>query len=282
MITIIAGNPGSGKTALLAYFLGEKLNTTAYQDYLNHKRECKMLEAGGFPAFDLPSQKFLIFADFDFHFTKKIRAYEIDGFSIGLPNPFFKTVKINSYSTVALDEAQKYYDSRLSKYLREEVYRYYQIHRQDHLNFFMTCQRLGNIDLNIRGIADKFIIVDRINVQTDDVGLVSKITWDIVEFDSCEAAEHYQLNSDNKSTHVGKTRNITTTENVFAWYDSYSCKPAFYRNLHNTSIEYKLFEGYDNSLESFVNYNNNHSFMAPQGYYKDPSYDKMILKYKGA
>lgn len=283
MITIICGYPGVGKTALLTNFLAQRIIEYGFEDYRNCKRELSILSEGGLSFLEPPPQKHMCFSDYKFKLNKRIQSYYIDGFQIGMPNPFFKTVFIPPYSTIYLDEAQRYYDSRMSKYLREEVYRWYQIHRHNDYNVIMSCQRLGNIDLNIRGIAENFIVIDKIDVEENKYGLVTKITWITRQFHSCEVAESYLLAKErNENKDIGEEVIISTDLNVFDFYDSKSCKPAFYEGNYNKSFDYFTDEGYQFTLESFVNYNNTHYFIAPQGFWKNAKYDEKILSKLGA
>ena len=131
MITIICGIPGAGKTSCLTYKLVERMCDYGLEDYFNLKHELVKLRQGGFSNVDLPTQKHLCFADYSVKVNNRLQVYYVDGFQIALDNPYFETQFIPPYSTIFLDEAQKYYDSRMSKYIREEVYRWYQLHRHN-------------------------------------------------------------------------------------------------------------------------------------------------------
>ena len=283
MITIISGNPGAGKTALLTHFLVERMLNEGFDDWLSCKKELMKLKKGGLEKLEPPPQRHLCFSDYKVKFNRKIESYYIDGFQIGLPNPFFKTVFIPPYSTIYLDEAQRYYDSRMSKFLREEVYHWYQLHRHNDYNIIMACQRLGNIDLNIRGIAENFIIIDDIIVKENKYGMVTHITWKIRQFHSCEVAEAYLLACEKKTiSSLGEVKEISTDLNVFDYYNSKGCKPAFYAGQYYKAFDYFTEEGYQFTLDSFRQYNNIHYFTAPQGFWKNPKFDDKILSSLGA
>ena len=189
MITIICGIPGAGKTCKLTHFIVQRMLDHGLEDYLNLKREINQLSKGGFSNLELPPERHLCYADYTVRVNNRLKAYYIDGFQLALPNPYFETANIPPYSTIFLDEAQKYYDSRMSKYIREEVYRWFQFHRHNDYNIYMACQRLGNIDLNIRGIAERFIVVDNLVVKEDNYGRVVKLKWTSREFFSCDTTE---------------------------------------------------------------------------------------------
>lgn len=279
MITIISGLPGKGKTSLLVKQALVQMLDYGTEDWLNCKLEVRKLVAGGFNNLLLPPMKHCVYADFPISYSRKLKSYYIDGFQIGLPNPFFQTMFIPPYSTIFLDEAQKYYDSRMSKYLREEVYRWYQLHRHNHYNVVMCCQRLANIDVNIRAIADRFLVVEDIEVKEDKYGCAESIKWKMREFTSCDTAENYQLSKDRKELcDLGKVIEDTTDLPVFDCYDSHGCKPVFYHMNMNRPFDYYTENGYQFSLESFVEFNNSHYFVAPRGYFKNTKYDEEVIK----
>lgn len=283
MITIICGIPGAGKTCKLTHFIVQRMLENGLEDYLNLKREINQLSKGGFSNLELPPQRHLCYADYDVRVNNRLQAYYIDGFQLALPNPYFETANIPPYSTIFLDEAQKYYDSRMSKYIREEVYRWFQLHRHNDYNIYMACQRLGNIDLNIRGIAERFIVVDNLVVKEDNYGRVVKLKWTAREFFSCDTAESYMLAREKKeNVDIGKVVEYETDLPIFNYYDSKGCRPAFYAGKYNQGFDYFTEEGYQFTLESYVEFNNKHYFVAPRGYYKNAEYDKQILKNIGA
>lgn len=282
MITIIIGIPGAGKTSLLSYKLVERMCDYGLDDYLSLKRELVKLKQGGFPNLDLPPQKHLCFADYPVRVNNRLKVYYVDGFQLALDNPYFETQFIPPYSTIFLDEAQKYYDSRMSRYIREEVYRWYQLHRHNDYNVFMACQRLGNIDLNIRSISERFWVVDKIDVKENEYGITEKITWTLREFFSCDTAENYMLAKEkNENKDIGKELIVETDLSIFDYYDSKGCRPAFYAGKYTKGFDYYTEDGYQFTLDSYVEFNNKHYFVAPHGYYKNAENDKKILQSLG-
>lgn len=283
MITLIVGKPRKGKTALETYLLVEKVIKDSFTDVMNAKREIIKLKSGGFENLELPPQPHLCYADWRVKINKRLQAYYVDGFKIGLPNPFFETMFIPPYSTIFLDESQRYYNSRMSKYLREEVYGWFQLHGQNHYNVFLACQRVANIDINIRSLAEKIIVVDRSEVEKDKYGRVSKITWYVHEFESADTAESYQLACEKREiSSLGVEKIIVTTFPIFSYYDSFANKPMFYDGQDYNSFDYYTENGYEFTLKSFKDYNSTHYYTAPTGYWKNTEKDKEILKKIGA
>lgn len=274
---IIVGECGSGKTLLLSHFQYNDM-TQGTQDYKVAKREIEYLQQVGYRNLKIPPQKHLCFSDYDFRATKKLCRYKISGYEIGLPNKHFKTAFFPVGSKIYLDEAQKYFDSRLSFFLREEVYRWFQLHRHNKYDVYLTAQRLANIDLNIRAIADKYIVIDDLDVKTDEYGRVVKITWKTRQFTSCETAELYQLSKERgEVSKLGKEVEISTDVNLFNCYDSYSNKPVFYDASHTKTLtmDYDYFteQGYEFTLKGIVEFNNKNYFVAPKGYLKKQKLD---------
>lgn len=280
MITMICGVPGSGKTSLMAYY-ATKLLQDDLSNYIACKRELRKLNSTGFN-YTLPPQKHLVYTDNPIHLGKRIASYDVDGFRVGLPNIFFDTTFLPPYSSIFLDEAQRYYDSRMSKFLRDDVYHFYQLHRHNDYNVYLVCQRPANIDVNIRALAERVIVLDECKTKQDDYGCVSQISWLGKEFASADTAESYLLSSDKSSfDNLGKQFNESCDFDIFSCYDSKSCRPIFYSD-YNKPIEYYSSQGYVLSLESFVEYNNVHYFTAPLGFWKNTERDKKVLAEKEA
>lgn len=281
MITIIVGTPGAGKTAKLTHFIYEKIISDSFSDLHEARKELSKLSCGGFQNIELPPQRHLVYADYPVKIGRRISAYYVDGFSIGMPNPFFKTTLLPPYSTIFLDEAQRYYNSRMSRYLREEVYLWYQLHRHNHYHVFMACQRLANIDINIRSLAERIIVIDSIECHESEWGFVDHIEWKGRQFSSPDSAETYCLAKESgKNCEMGQPYYCETDVCVFDFYDSYGNKPMFYNQIYAQGFDYYTDEGYAFTLDSFIEFNNRHYYSAPAGFWKSPEFDKRILAKK--
>ena len=277
MITIICGDPGKGKTALMTYFAIQRMIYEGWDYYWKSCRRIDALRLGGFSALEYLPQNHTVYADYVvLNKYPKVQSYYVDGFSIAMPNPFFNTTFFAPYSQIYLDEAQKYYDSRMSKYLRECVYRFYQLHRHNHLDVTMTCQRLGNIDLNIRALSENIIYVEDLKLEKDDFDRIVKMQWKVKKFVSLPHAEKYIENGDVKVPHKEET--YTFEGCIFDFYNSYSNEASFYDGNYNRAYDCYTEEGYVCTVESFVKYNTNHMYYAPVGYWKNDKRDNEILK----
>ena len=278
-ITIIVGKPGAGKTVFATNILVNKM-FDSFDDLCALKYEVRRLKSGGFNYIqEQPLQRHLCYSDFAVHVNKRFQSYYINGFNIALPNPYFETTFIPPYSTIFLDEAQRYYDSRNSKSLRSEVYNFYQLHRQNHYNIYLICQRLANIDLNIRCLADKIIVIDDLKFKYDNYGRIKEFKWLTREFESADTAEEYCLQKDKSEfAKLGKKVIVTSDLPLFNYYNSFANKPAFFNGNDIKKFDYSLEPSYDYSVESFNEYNENHLYSAPAGYWKSADYDKQVAK----
>lgn len=278
-ITIIVGKPGAGKTVFATNILVNKM-FDSFDDLCALKYEVRRLKSGGFNYIqEQPLQRHLCYSDFAVRVNDKFQSYYINGFNIALPNPYFETTFIPPYSTIFLDEAQRYYDSRNMKGLRSEVYNFYQLHRQNHYNIYLICQRLANIDLNIRCLADKIIVIDELKLKYDDYGRINEFKWLTREFESPNTAEEYCLQKDKSEfSNLGKKVTVTSDLPLFSYYNSFANKPAFFNGNNYKKFDYLLEPSYDYTVESFNEYNENHLYSAPAGYWKSAEYDKQVAK----
>lgn len=281
MITFICGIPGAGKTLLLTH-LAVQAMLNGVSNYRALKRETLQLNSGGFNL-DLPPQRHVVYTDYSVKANKRISSYSINGYDIALPNPYFTEITyVPAYAQIFLDEAQRYYDSRMSRYLRDDVYHWYQLHRHNGYNVYMACQRLGNIDLNLRSLGECFIVIDELEVKSNEWGIIDKIIWHVHKFRSCDVAERYMLARDShEDINLGEKAQIIADYNVLKCYDNKSCKPAFYAGLETQNYKYYMNAGYVFTAESLAEYNQTHAFTAPVGYWKNTEYDKKILNKLG-
>lgn len=280
MITIICGEPGNGKTALMTYFAIQKMTNEGWNLWTNSCKRIQELYAGGFKNLRYLPQKHTVYSDYVIRNKWfNIQSYYCNGFNVALPNPFFETMFFAPYSQIFLDEAQKYYDSRMSKYIRECVYRFYQLHRHNHLDIYMTCQRLGNIDLNIRDISRRIIYVEKLDIEKDEFGRIVKMKWHTIEFTCLKFAEAF-LDNDNKSVQHEK-KDYEYTGNIFDFYSSYSNEACFYDGNYESNYDCLIEREYGSNVEDFIKYNEEHMYYAPKGYWKNDKEDSKILKERG-
>ena len=277
MITIIFGDPGDGKTALMTMIAMSKMIEEGYDYWWQSARRIDLLKAGGFFNLEYLPQRHTVYSDYEIKSKyPKVESYYTDGYKIALPNPFFETMFFAPYSQIFLDEAQKYYDSRMSKFLRDCVYRFYQLHRQNHLDIYMTCQRLSNIDINIRQIAGRYILCKGCKVEKDSYDRIIKMEIKYFEFSNMGDAEKYY--TEGKCSEKVKEKIFRYDSDIFQNYNSYANEPAFYAGNYYKSYDCYTEEGYVDTVESYMAFNHNHMYYAPVGYFKNEKRDAEMLK----
>jgi hypothetical protein len=165
MITIFFGDPGSGKTSLMSAMAIDLMCDS--RDFVRScRRIVQKLDLGGY-CISLPDDlNHLVFSDYEIVCKRELRpvqkSWEVDGFRLGLPNERHETIKLPPYSSVFLDEGQRYYNSRVQASLFSDfVSGFYEMHRHYYLNIYLTCQRSGLIELNIRGVSQRFIEIEK-------------------------------------------------------------------------------------------------------------------------
>lgn len=196
MITIICGDPGAGKTALMTYFALDFLHYDT--DYTSCLSKIENFNARGFT---LSTPKHLVFTDWKVTCNPKandeVQSYFCNGFYLGMPNNQHPTMFLPPYSKVFLSEAQRYYNSRNYASLSDFVSQLYEQHRHWGMQIFLDCQRSTLIDLNIRGIAARILYVEKLLHDIDCYGRIVSSTWKCRQFDSIYDFDNY-LQSSNR------------------------------------------------------------------------------------
>ena len=108
---MICGVPGADKSSYMAYLAVQAMLDGGI-NYRECKRELIQLNTSG-SQYEPPPQRHCVYSDNSIHYGKRLRTYFLDGFFIGLSNPFFTSIFIPPFSSIFLDEAQRYYDSQV-------------------------------------------------------------------------------------------------------------------------------------------------------------------------
>lgn len=262
MITIIFGLPRKGKTALMTKFALE--NMTGYNARLALKN-CHSIVSkynnGGFK-FSLP-EKHLVHADYTISARHgKITQHYVDGFYLGLPDPFHETLFLPPYSYIYLDEAQKYFNSRNTK-IADSVSRFYELHGQFHFNITLACQRPKLIDLNIRELAERVIeVVDLKHIY--EHGKIVGSIWICHEYEKCVDAVKFVEGQKVDYNLV----NYEFNGNIFKHYDSFFFEKSFLNERYNKDFDIYKTGNYSCDIDDVRRFNAEHSYTIPKGYYK--------------
>ena len=163
MIRIVFGMPGAGKTALMTHLLNmyvyDQNRIRAMQEEMQRKNKNGWnLTIPPHPVscnYDLKSYKFG---------SRRYENRAINPFRLGFKNNFVKTHFNFPYEVIGIDEAQKYLNSRMSMYFPDWQSRWYEQHRHNNLEIFLSTQRPMLIDINIRELAS-FIEIREIKIK---------------------------------------------------------------------------------------------------------------------
>ena len=170
MITVIYGLPGAGKGALMTAFVKSiyknegryilKKCKETLAEY-NVEFDKQLNEPDRVPIFTDYKVKFLI------GYKKYYETYFLNGYYFGLENDNVPVIHVPPFSRVFLTEVQRYYDSRKSSTLKEFVSRLYEMHRHNNIDIYLDLQRLGLLDLNIRDLAKRIILIEELKHEYD-------------------------------------------------------------------------------------------------------------------
>ena len=266
MITIIFAPPGTGKTALMTHFLNEffydKERTKAMQEELQEKNN---------NGWNLSIPVHPVSANYDILSYKlgfsRMKNRIINPYRLGFKNEFVKTHFNLPYEVIGIDEAQKYLNSRMSVYFPDWQSRFYEQHRHNNIDIYLATQRPMLIDINIRELAS-FIEVKEMKIKKHDMyGNPSNIVWKIRHFANSRLFDRY-MSSGEKDTDTYEEETITAEYNVFACYNSQSCKPKFYDGYFDSDFDYMPSIEYEETAESYKAYLKNNDDELPQGYYQ--------------
>jgi hypothetical protein len=220
MIRLIFGNPGCGKTSLLAALACADMTDNAREYLLPCRKEIGVLNGGGYNL-TVPD-KHVVFANINI-ISQSVtmlprRSWYVNPAKIGLYNGAFPTAFLPPYAQIYISEAQKYYNSREYKKLADAVSRWYETHRHNGHNVTLDCQRSTLIDLNIRGIAEEFIEPLSLKHTYDRAGGLIGSEWRCIVLNSCYDADRYLQSGEPPKN--SERRVYTYKGDIFKTYDS--------------------------------------------------------------
>lgn len=263
MITVIYGLPGAGKGALMTFFIKNTYKTEGRYILNKCKSTLDQYNIEFNKKLNAPD-KVPIFSDYKVKFPigykKYYETYFLNGYYFGLENDNVPVIHVPPFSKVFLTEVQRYYDSRKSSTLKEFVSRLYEMHRHNNIDIYLDLQRLGLLDLNIRDLAKRIILIEKLEHKFDGRKIISS-TWYCKEFNSASDADRYiddccKTYIDNQYFHNG---------NIFKSYDSFSNKDKFVPKEKYNYLEHdKISSGNEDYYK----------FSMPEYYRKDKKQEK--------
>ena len=267
-ITIIFAEPRKGKTAFSTYLAVNKMF-----DYERNKLMQSEILQKKTNGFNLTVPKHCVFSNYDiigrkFGYSKRY-AYRFNPFKFGYANEFVKTDLAVPYGFYVIDEAQTYFNSRLSLYYPDWQSRAFEQHGHNHLDFLFTVQRTDLIDINIRELAN-FIEIENMDIEYDAFSKPDKVTWSIREIDNYFMLEKYLASgkTDKKTFSVKK---IVAPGYILDCYDCRSCKPKFYDGHFNEDFTLNECEPPEESIQGYISYLEKFNDELPKGFYRKRS-----------
>ncbi|MDR3264148.1 MAG: zonular occludens toxin domain-containing protein [Clostridiales bacterium] len=266
--TIIFGKRGAGKTALATMFGIDRMTRFAYDDVKRVKTEIKRLNRGGFGL--CFNERHVLFADYAIRSNvegySRRQSFEVDGYALGMPDKGHRTMFLPPYSTVILDEAQRYYDSHIPvASFPERVSAFYEFARHYGISAILALQRPMLIQKNIRDLAERFIKVESVKAVEDRYGFVRRCEWDCLEFYDNLDLERY-LDSKGREEN-GKRVKYRCDYDIFRCYDSQSRFAMFLDGFENRE-DFDIIESSSvgRTVASIRLYNKFHSWVRPSTY----------------
>ncbi len=255
MITIIFAPPRTGKTC----FMTHMLYLAAFDKERNYliRQELNRKNANGF---NLTIPKHPVSSNYDIKFRKygytPRLSRRINPYRLGFENNFVKTHFNFPYEVIGITEAQKYLNSRRSMYYPEWQSRWYEQHGHNNLDIYLDTQRPMLIDVNIRELA-QFVEIRKLKIYYDDYGKPRKLIWKIRRIENSSLFDKY-MSSGKMDKDCFTEDTVIANYNVFAFYNSRSCKPKFYAghldedfDIQESKILEETPEGYNKFLQEF-------------------------------
>lgn len=265
MITIIFAPPRTGKTCFMTHLL----NVHAFDRTRNRAMTREIIRKNS-RGFNLSVPKHCVSANYSIGFRKfgyRLRPNRlINPFRLGFSNPFVETHFSLPYEVIGITEAQKYLNSRMSMYFPEWQSRWYEQHGHNNLDIYLDTQRPMLIDVNIRELA-QFIEIVKLWLDYDDFGRVKSLTWKIRKIENSQLFDKYMA-SGKKDKTCYTEEYVVANYNVFALYDSQSCKPKFYAGHLDEDFDIQLSKPTEESLQGYINFLEENDDELPKNFYQ--------------
>ena len=188
----------------------------------------------------------------------------INPFRLGFANKYVNTHFNYRYESIFITEAQKYLNSRLSLYFPTWQSRWYEQHRHLDLDIWLDTQRPMLIDVNVRDLAQFIEIVD-LNIKKDKYDNIVGLVWNIRRISDSSLFDRY-IASGKKDSDCYTEETVVADYNVFACYDSQSCKPKFYDGHMEEDIDYQEAKPTEESIKGYIEFLQEFDDEMPENY----------------
>ncbi len=267
MITIIFAPPRTGKTCFLTHVACE----TAFDLRRNRAMQAEIAnkQASGFTAIQtVPTH--CVSANYDITMRKfgysPRHSRRINPYRLGFANDKVQTHFNLPHECICITEAQKYLNSRRSKNFPDWQSRWYEQHGHNDLDIWLDTQRPMLIDVNIRELS-QFIEIVKLDKDFDRYGKPCRLTWLIRRIDNSGLFERYMSSGkQDKACYTEET--VTADYNVFACYDSQSCKPKFYDGHLDSDFDYAQGAPTVGTFDDYVRFLQEFDDELPDNYYQ--------------
>ena len=265
MITIIFAPPRTGKTCFMTHLLN--LHAFDRERTKSMVREIMRKNANGF---NLTIPKHCVSANYDITF-RKFRysprlSRRINPYRLGFKNQFVKTHFNLPYEAIGITEAQKYLNSRMSMYFPEWQSRWYEQHGHNNLDIYLDTQRPMLIDVNIRELA-QFVEIIKLTIFRNNYRKICKLQWLIRRIENSSLFDKY-MSSGKQDTTCYTEEIVEADYNVFACYDSQSCKPKFYDGHLDEDFDIQQCKPIEESMEGYIKYLQENDDELPEEFYQ--------------
>lgn len=229
MITIIFGGNGKGKSSLMNFFLNESA-FDADRIREGHDEIKLINEEYGI---NLPKPKHLTYLNGTalfqkFRYSSRANLY-LDPARLGIQAEAPEGVKcqhILPYGTLGIDEAQTWFASRDKDVGGNYVFSFFEKHRHNNLDIYMSTTRAKLIDKRIRELACGMYIKDR-KVTKDRYG-GKHIKWFVDDIDVGNIDAYLDASPKDKKYYF-RRKIITCDYDIYKIYDPESQKYLFYQ-----------------------------------------------------
>jgi len=266
MIAIIFAPPRTGKTVLMTHLLNLAMYDRQRTRLMAYEIMSK--QANGFDMLTIPQH--CVSANYNIRGRKfgysRRNCRIINPYRLGFANPYVDVHFNLPYEMIGITEAQKYLNSRMSKYFPDWQSRWYEQHGHNNLDIYLDTQRPMLIDVNIRELAS-FIEVVSLEKKFDKFGNVKQLTWTVRNIPNSSLFDVYMA-SGKKDSSCYTEEKIVADYNVFDCYDSQSCKPKFYDGHFSEDFDYKIAEENDGTLDGYIKYLQEVDDELPDGFYQ--------------
>ena len=264
-ITIIFAPPGFGKTSFMVNqankIMYDRERTQAMWNEILYKQQCGFTSIKTLPPHCVSSN--FDIEGFEYYSTPMFNR-RINPFRLGFYNKYVKTHFNIPYEAIFITEAQKYLNSRMSKYFPDWQSRWYEQHRHDDIDIYLDTQRPMLIDANVRELAS-FIEIVGMDVENDQFGEPVKVTWKIRKIPHSRLFDIYMA-SGQKDTSCYTEEYVTADYNVFACYNEKTCKPKFYEGHMDEDFDLDYFEPSQETAEAYVKWLKERDDEMPENY----------------